>query len=763
MPSDAPRLTVPTVEWLRTRTDVAIAELLAARPDLMVPAPPDLDALARRMDTAATVRRAIAACTAFHLRLLQALGVLADGTTAASTTTDDAGSADQAGVTSPSVAHFLGGPASVTEVQRGLEHLHTVGLVRKAHNANDVFALAAATGVALGPFPGGLAPVGAHPLGPAEVDRALAAADPASLALLQKLVPGPPIGSAPADSPHRAALASLIEAGLLTDRGDGTVLLPREVALALRGRHPLGPVSAEPPTWTTRQLAHGTVDGAAGGRALATHALAAALLTALGVDGVPALKSGGIGTVPLRALAKSVDAEIRVVALHLELLHACGLIAPALDRGRAGAVWLPTQTADMFLNGSETAGWALVASAWLDLRRDPSRIGGKDAAGKSINALSVQADWRGGPAQRRRVLRELMALDADTAVEQPDLVARLEFFAPLAEPGALSALVDGVTGEATELGLVAFGALAAPGRAIVEGDVEQAAAALEQALPAPIDKVLVQADMTIIAPGRLTQDLAAALAEIADVESAGSATVYRLSETSVRRGLDLGVTAAEIRELLARHAATAVPQSVSYLIDDVARRHGVLRAGHAGAVVHSEDPTLITTAMTAAAAAGIPMRALAPTVAVSPVDLETLIEALRAAGLGPAAEDAAGDLLDLTPAPRRTRAASPVRTPFAEPSAPAPEQIEAVVRRMRAGDRMDGPGASDPRDLVPLLRAAQTARSAVWITYSDAEGSRSTRAVEPLVVSGGTMVAFDRLRNAPRTFVLARISSAHPA
>jgi predicted DNA-binding transcriptional regulator YafY len=29
------------------------------------------------------------------------------------------------------------------------------------------------------------------------------------------------------------------------------------------------------------------------------------------------------------------------------------------------------------------------------------------------------------------------------------------------------------------------------------------------------------------------------------------------------------------------------------------------------------------------------------------------------------------------------------------------------------------------------------------------------------VVSGGTMVAIDKLRNAPRTFVLSRISSAH--
>lgn len=741
MSADAPR-PASTAEWLRARTDAELTALLTARSDLLLPAPPDIDALARRMDSSATVRRAIAARTAFELKLLQALAVLGD-------VSDDA------------VADFLGGPATRAEVAHGLDQLHALGLVRRD---DGEYLLSPATTQALGPFPGGLAPASDGPLSDRQVADALDAADPAGLALLQRLLPGPPIGSAPDESPHRATIAALLEAGLLRDRGDGTVLLPREVALSLRGPQPLGPASAVPPAWRTATRKPGTVDGAAGGQALAAHALAVRLLTALGVDGIPALKAGGIGSVPLRALAKTVEAEIPVVALHLELLHACGLIAPAMERGRPTAVWLPTQSADMVLAGSETATWALIAGAWLDLRRNPALVGDRDAAGKPINVLSVQADWRGGPTQRRRVLRELATLPADVTVSQQDVVGHLSFFAPLAEPEALTSLVAAVLAEATELGIVAFGGLSSPGRAVLAGDIERAALLLGEVLPPPIDRVVVQADMTIIAPGRLTGDLAAALAEIAEVESAGSATVYRLSEASVRRALDLGVTRAQIQELLARHAATEVPQSVSYLIDDVARRHGVLRAGAAGAVVHSDDPALVTAAVAAAGAAGVTLRLLAPTVAVSPLDVETLVEVLRAAGLGPAAENAFGELIDLRPAPRRTRAAAPVHTPFAEPSAPAADQIEAVVRRMRAGDRLHGAGqdASAPRDIVPLLRTAQTNRRAVWITYADAEGSRSTRAVEPLVVSNGTMVAFDRLRNAPRTFVLARISSARP-
>jgi hypothetical protein len=204
----------------------------------------------------------------------------------------------------------------------------------------------------------------------------------------------------------------------------------------------------------------------------------------------------------------------------------------------------------------------------------------------------------------------------------------------------------------------------------------------------------------------------------------------------------------------------------------VARRHGVLRAAAVESVVHSDDPSLVAQAVAAAGAAGIPLRTLAPTVAVSPVDLETLAEALRSAGLAPAAEDAHGTVIDLRPAPRRTRATAPSIGRFIAEAPPSQQQLHAVIARMRAGDAVltaRGSGARgggsvpgvDARDIVAVLRDAAKARTSVWIGYADAEGSTSSRAVEPIVVSGGTMVAIDKLRNAPRTFVLSRISSAH--
>src|SRR3712207_8225282 len=61
-----------------------------------------------------------------------------------------------------------------------------------------------------------------------------------------------------------------------------------------------------------------------------------------------------------------------------------------------------------------------------------------------------------------------------------------------------------------------------------------------------------------------------------DVESSGGATVFRVSESSVRRALDSGWSAADLHDFFARASRTPVPQALDYLVDDVARQHGRL-------------------------------------------------------------------------------------------------------------------------------------------------------------------------------------------
>lgn len=698
------------------------------------------------MDTTASLRRALLSCNAFQLQVVRALWL----------------AASQPDATATGVGLVLGGPATTADVADALTHLSAIALVHTdGGDATPRYWLAPHVSEALGRFPAGLAaPAG---LDPAWVREQLTELTDSERALITKLVPGPPIGSARATSSQRPVMDALIDRGLLIPLADDTVMLPQEVALAMRGDQPLGPALAHKPPLETLEQRPGSVDGAAAGQALAAHARAVQLLEILGEQGAPSLKSGGIGATAVRTLAKLLDCEPPTVALYLELLHVTGFIAPAPARGGRTARWLPTEQADTFLAGAEASGWALLVTAWLDLRRDPSKVGDYDDSGKLVNALTASLDWRRGPSERRRVVRELADAGPDEAPTPQSVLARLAFEHPLARQEESRQALQSVLADGTELGVIAFDALSSTGRVLLHGSVEDVAAALTESLPAPVSTVLVQADHTIVAPGRLTADLAAGLAEMAEVESAGSATVYRLSEASIRRSLDAGATATEMHQLLERHSSTPVPQSVSYLIDDVARRHGVLRVGAVNAVVHSADPALLAQAVAAAAAAALPMRLLAPTVAVSPAEASTLLQALQDAGLAPAAEDAAGDVIDLRPAPARTRAPLPNRIPFAEPLPPSDEQIAVVIRRLRASSESLGPvTAADTGDMLTLLRQAARARQAVWIGYADADGTTSTRAVEPIMVSAGTMVAFDQLRGAPRTFVLSRVISVRP-
>ncbi|WP_034230067.1 helicase-associated domain-containing protein, partial [Actinotalea ferrariae] len=172
-----------------------------------------------------------------------------------------------------------------------------------------------------------------------------------------------------------------------------------------------------------------------------------------------------------------------------------------------------------------------------------------------------------------------------------------------------------------------------------------AAAALAAQLPAPVDEVLLQGDLTGIVPGRPTDALAALLAEAAQVESRGAAVTVRFTEASVRRALDTGRTAEDLLAELSRHARSGVPQPLEYLVLDTARRHGRTRVGIASSYVRSEDPTLLAGLVEDPALRGLGLLRLAPTVLAAQAPPSALLAALRDRGLAPVTEDAGGHVV----------------------------------------------------------------------------------------------------------------------
>lgn len=162
--------------------------------------------------------------------------------------------------------------------------------------------------------------------------------------------------------------------------------------------------------------------------------------------------------------------------------------------------------------------------------------------------------------------------------------------------------------------------------------------------------------------------------------------MYRFTPASVRRALDAGQTAADLHAFLAQHSRTPVPQPLTYLIDDVARRHGHLRVGVASAYVRCDDDSVLNEIMADKRAAALRLRRLAPTVLAAPCDPATLLEGLRALGYAPAAESAQGDVLitraDAHRTPPRT---APEPVPEGPPT-PDTVLLAAAVRAIRAGD-----------------------------------------------------------------------------
>jgi Helicase conserved C-terminal domain len=282
---------------------------------------------------------------------------------------------------------------------------------------------------------------------------------------------------------------------------------------------------------------------------------------------------------------------------------------------------------------------------------------------------------------------------------------------------------------------------------------------MTRVLPKPIDHFLLQADLTVVVPGPLESDLAEQLATVATVESAGAAMVYRVSEQSIRHALDVGKTRDWMHTFFTTHSKTPVPQGLTYLIDDVARRHGQLRIGMAASFVRCEDPALLAQAVAAPAGEQLQLRALAPTVAVSPAPIAEVLTVLRAAGFAPAAEDSSGAIVDVRP--HGARVATPQqRRPYRTPSRPSNETLNAVVSVLRKVTVAPfGSMRVDPAVAMSLLQRAARDQDTLVIDYLDAAGVATQRVVSPITVRGGQLVAYDSASGRLRDFAIHRITS----
>jgi hypothetical protein len=734
-------------DWLRAESDDALAELLRTRRDLSTPPPSDSTVLATRAGTPGSVARA---CEDLDTRTLAVLDALL------------VAGADAAPAPLAEVTALVG--ADVTDA---LARLRARALV---WGADDELRVAPSARDALGPFPAGLGSP-SPALAATDVAARLAEIGDDERAVLAKLAAGPPIGrtrDASFDVPLGEAatpVQKLLARGLLLRRDDQTVELPRELGLQLRGGVAFDPVTLAEPELPVHPHRTVTVDETAAGEAMEFLRQTEALLRSWSAVPAPVLKAGGLGVRELRKLAKDLDVDEARAMLVAELAVGAGLVA---DSETTAPEWVPTTLTDSWLASPTVQRWMTLAQAWLELPRLPGLAGGRDAKDKPIAPLSEEPRRPLAPVARRRVLMALAQLPSGSGVKSVDeLVAVLAWRAPRRGGRLRDETVRWTMAEATALGLVGLGGLTSTTRLLLEDDRPGAVEAMHDALPAPVSHVLVQADLTVVAPGPLEPELAADMAAVADVESAGHATVYRVTETSVRRALDTGRTADELHALFRAKSATPVPQGLTYLIDDVARRHGRLRGGAAASFLRCDDEALLAEVLANPVAAEYDLRMIASTVLISSAPLGEVLEALRSAGFAPAAEGPDGRVVDIRPSGRRLPArARAARARPGEQAVLSEDQASRIVSNLRAGDAasarrrgsaVSAPtgGGADTSATLELLSRATLERREVWIGFVDSRGTASQRVVRPVRVGGGVLEGTDHER-----YPLHRITSA---
>ncbi|MDM4722220.1 helicase-associated domain-containing protein [Micromonospora sp. WMMA1363] len=820
-------MTTSLADHLRTLPDAALAALLQQRPDLVVPVPADISALAIRAQSRVSVARALDGLDQFTLQILDAARLtrgMSDGTTTVDAMLAMATSGAQ--------------PPAPAAVRAAVQQLRSVLLL---YGPDDrVHLIGGVDEVA--PYPAGLGRPAAELdlraaelcADPPKLRRALLAAPPSARAILDRLAAGPPVGSVPpgalqapplggeddlppdtanGGTPTGSPVRWLVDHRLLvpvsTGRGGGpgTVELPREVGLLLRrDAGPLGPMRTSPPPVSAAPREPKAVDSAGAGQTMEVVRQTEALLEQLAAEPATVLRSGGLGVRDLRRLARATGLDEPTAALLLEATHAAGLTgeleAPGALTARHGTDQqvLPSAGYEVWRVGSLAQRWEQLARAWLTMTRQPGLVGQRDDRDRPITVLAPEAERAGAPAVRRAVLDVLADLEPATAPTPEEALELLDWWAPRRSRGREAAHRE-VLAEAATLGVTGLGALTSYGRVLLadvvagdkrsaddplglhadaDTDVSTAARALDVLLPAPVDHFLVQADLTVVVPGPPDPTLAAELDVVAEHESAGGASVHRVTPASVRRALDSGFSADDLHGLFRRRSRTPVPQGLTYLVDDVARRHGGLRVGPAGAYVRSDDEALLTELLADRRLETLALRRLAPTVLTTPHQVGRMLTALREAGYAPVPEDATGAAVLTRPkvrrAPARVSVAARTVDPLTAPKLPLPrllgmvEQIrrgEAAARAARRapavvrGQAPTGPvPVPSHTDALAVLQQAVRDKALVWVGYVDAHGATASRLVRPVSIGAGYLRAEDERTEMLHTFALHRIAAA---
>lgn len=522
-------------------------------------------------------------------------------------------------------------------------------------------------------------------LEPASIDRILPKLTRAEAASLWRAVQGADAGA------ERAALTAL---ALL--RADGTPPPPVAEAVATRA-DPMDAASAGAEQAGPEHTASDQAAAHAAERAFTTVAALADALLAVKESPLALLAGGGVGAGEKKRLIEAgvpADDLDDIVAL----AEGAGLLTPI---GRRLQLTAP---ADEWLRLPAVERWGRLAEGFrAALPRGLSLRGG---GWPPISDWDGEHPWDDGWPQRNRMLQRrarMLGLIADGGTEP-------EWAVPLREGSPI--------------------------------DPEP----LRLMLPAEVDRVFLQNDLSAIAPGPLAPSLDVRLRAMAVRESAAQASSYRFSAESITHALAAGETGDSILAFLGGLSLTGIPQPLEYLVTQTSQRHGLIRVWTAATErtrISSADPHLLD-----ALAVDQSLRPLGLVrdgdELTSRVGRDTVYWALTDARYPATIVDADG------------RSLSVDRHPAAAAAPQEQVSYDALIARLRS---RQGPDA-DAAWLARELEAAVRTRATVLIEVGMPDGSTRALILEANGLGGGRLRGRDRQADVERTLPVSSIRSA---
>ncbi|HEU4751791.1 MAG TPA: helicase-associated domain-containing protein, partial [Armatimonadota bacterium] len=280
----------------------------------------------------------------------------------------------------------------------------------------------------------------------------------------------------------------------------------------------------------------------------------------------------------------------------------------------------------------------------------------------------------------------------------------------------------------------------------------------------------LQPNAEAFAPPNLAPRTLYHLRRVTGEKKGGAAGVFPVTQESVRRALDSGLTIEGILRFLEAFSRTGLPGPVRSLVESVGRHHGRIRLVPAGYVLVTEDETLLhelNSAKPIAPYLGPQLTERAR--AVDPDRVPDLLRRLRARGYAPVDE---GEVVEVGPLPSEpAEMPPPIETATdsvpagpvhpllldwsaveGEPAAPTP----AAELAAGSGERVTARA-----QIRQLLERAAEEELEVEIEYhGSSSGDVTVRTIQPYYVNSSMVEAFCCLRGDDRHFKLPRIAWA---